>query len=240
MFQSSSLWPVAVILSIGMAVSGYFISQTLFNAKTAINTAEAKGLAERKVRADSASWDIGFEVTAKGHSELKVLYAKSERQQQKITQLLLDNGFGQDELEVGVLEYRLEEFRDNQQNLVDSRHVLTGSVRINTSKVARVASARSQVNQLIAQGISIQNRAPVYRFTGLNKIKLDMLREATKNARIAANEFASNAGAKVAGIRKARQGNFEIRDYAEDWGNTAKLDKNVRVVTTITFYLTQK
>lgn len=237
--SSSSLWPVALILSAGIAVSGYFVSQTLFNAKVAINTAEAKGLAERKVRADNASWNIGFEISGEGSADLKALYAESEGQQQTITQLLLDNGFEQGELEVGVLEHRLEEFRDAQQKLVDSRHVLTGSIRINTDKVEQVAKARSLVNQLIAEGIAIQNHAPVYRFTGLNEIKLDMLREATKNARIAASEFATNAGAKVGGIRQARQGNFEIRDYGEDWGNTAKLDKNVRVVTTITFYLTE-
>ena len=64
-----------------------------------------------------------------------------------------------------------------------------------------------------------------------------MLQEATKNARIAANEFASNAGVKVGGIREARQGGFIIRDIGEDYGDTKKIDKDVRVVTTITFYL---
>ncbi len=39
-----------------------------------------------------------------------------------------------------------------------------------------------------------QEQRPAYYFTRLNKIKPAMLREATKNARIAANEFAENAG----------------------------------------------
>ena len=66
-----------------------------------------------------------------------------------------------------------------------------------------------------------------------------MLREATKNARIAANEFAENAGVKVGGIRSARQGGFIIRDVGENYGDTKKIEKDVRVVTTITFYLTE-
>jgi hypothetical protein len=64
-----------------------------------------------------------------------------------------------------------------------------------------------------------------------------MLSEATKNARIAANEFAKNANVTVGKIRSARQGNFFVRDAGEQYGDTAKIEKDVRVVTTITFYL---
>ena len=66
-----------------------------------------------------------------------------------------------------------------------------------------------------------------------------MLKESTKNARLAANEFAANAGVQVGGIRSARQGSFIIRDVGENYGDTAKIDKDVRVVTNITFYLTK-
>ena len=65
-----------------------------------------------------------------------------------------------------------------------------------------------------------------------------MVAEATRNARTAADEFADNAGVDVGGIRDARQGNFVIRDVGSEYGNTATLEKDVRVVTTITFYLT--
>ena len=65
-----------------------------------------------------------------------------------------------------------------------------------------------------------------------------MLREATQNARIAATEFAENAGASVGRIRNARQGGFIVRDAGEEYGDTQKIDKDVRIVTTITFYLT--
>jgi hypothetical protein len=110
---------------------------------------------------------------------------------------------------------------------------------VETDKVARVGQVRAKLNRLIAQGIDIKNQAPTYRFTKINEIKPDMLREATKNARIAANEFAENAGVNVGGIRNARQGSFIIRDVGENYGDTVKIEKDVRVVTTITFYLTE-
>ena len=101
-----------------------------------------------------------------------------------------------------------------------------------------VSSARSKLNELIALGIDIRNNAPSYHFTSLNEIKPEMLKDATTNARIAANEFAANAGVKVGSIRTARQGGFIIRDIGESYADTTKIEKDVRVVTTITFYLT--
>ena len=140
---------------------------------------------------------------------------------------------------MGVLDYGYQEFRDENNKLVDQLHSLTGNITVETKKVDQVSKARANVSKLIAQGIDLENMAPVYSFTKLNEIKPDMLREATKNARIAANEFAENAGVRVGGIRSAFQGSFFIRDAGEEYGDTRKIDKDVRVVTTITFYLTE-
>jgi len=73
----------------------------------------------------------------------------------------------------------------------------------------------------------------------MNEIKPEMLKAATKNARIAANEFAENAGVKVGGIRSARQGSFVIRDVGQSYGETGKIEKDVRVVTSVTFFLVE-
>jgi len=58
-------------------------------------------------------------------------------------------------------------------------------------------------------------------------------------AGIAASELAENAGVEVGGIRSARQGEIIIRDVGENYGDTAKLEKDVRVVTAIASYLTR-
>ena len=234
----AGLFFLGIFLAAGVATGGYFIGQTMYNAKVALNTAEAKGLAERRVEADRANWQLIFKVEGNKREEIAALYKKAEQQQETIINLLKENGFDEDEIEIGVIDYNQQEFRDENQVLVDQKHQLIGSIGVETDKVRLVSKVRAGVNKLIAQGIDIQNQAPAYRFTKLNEIKPDMLREATKNARLAANEFAENAGVKVGGIRSARQGGFYIRDAGEEYGDTVKIEKDVRVVTTITFYLT--
>ncbi len=236
--NQSGLFFLGIFLACGIALGGYFISQTMYIAKVALNTAEAKGLAERRVEADRAHWKIIFRVAGKRREQIPEIYAKSEKDQQTIINLLKENGFDESEIKIGVLDYIYKEFRDENQLLVDQKHQLVGSIGVETEKVKLVSKVRANVNKLIAQGVDIENKAPAYRFTKLNEIKPDMLREATKNARIAANEFAENAGVRVGGIRSARQGGFFVRDAGEDYGDTKRIEKDVRVVTTITFYLT--
>ena len=108
-----------------------------------------------------------------------------------------------------------------------------------TPDVQAVYAASQKTGELIASGLLLTESQPRYLFTGLNAIKPDMLREAAQNARLAGDEFAKNAGVSVGSIRTAQQGGFEIRDAdAGEYGSDDRaIDKNVRVVTNVTFYL---
>ena len=228
----------ALLVAAGIAAAGWFVGRTLYNAQVAINVAEVKGLAERRVEADRAFWKIQYTVTGPDRESLPRLYEQSQGDQKKIVDLLLESGFVEAELSPGVIEFSTEEFRDDSQKLVDSKVQLTGSIDVETQKVRKVAEVRAKLNTLVAQGLAITNNAPAYHFTRLNDIKPEMVKEATTNARIAANEFAENAGVEVGGIKSAQQGGFLIRDVGEEYGDTRSIEKEVRVVTTITFYLT--
>ncbi|MDH5621059.1 MAG: SIMPL domain-containing protein [Gammaproteobacteria bacterium] len=234
----SASWISAAILSAGIASAGYFGGQTLYNAQVGINTADVKGLAERRVDSDRAYWRIQYTVSGEDKNAIPALYEKSKEDQSKIVAVLLDSGFDAEEISPGVVDYDRLEFRDDNQKLVDEKYFLTGSIEVETGKVRQVSAARAKLNELIALGIDIRNNAPSYYFTSLNDIKPEMLKEATTNARLAANEFAANAGVSVGGIRSAVQGGFIIRDVGDNYSDTQKIEKDVRVVTTITFYLT--
>jgi len=215
----------ALIIALGIAGAGYFIGQTLYNAKVAINVTTVKGLAERRVEADRVRWKIEYSVVGGDKAEIPALYDKSKSDQARIVDLLLANGFEEKDISPGIINYRQREYRGRNQELVEVKYSLVGSIEVATDKVALISKVRAKVNELIAHGLNVRNNAPAYYFTRLNEIKPAMLREATRNARIAANEFAENAGVKVGGIRDAHQGGFSIRDVGESHGDTAKIEK---------------
>ena len=66
-----------------------------------------------------------------------------------------------------------------------------------------------------------------------------MLKQATQNARQAADEFALNSQSKVGKIRSANQGVFSIlpREDIPEQTEREQINKKVRVVSTVEYYL---
>ncbi len=133
------------------------------------------------------------------------------------------------------------------------RFTVSQSVNVVTRDVDKLARAGQQTDKLVEQGIVIAGGSGIqYEFTGLNALKPDMITEATRNARVSADRFAADSGAKVGSIRSANQGTFSISapdsaaaalnpdtpDYAGQNTEAASIMKKVRVVATIDYYLT--
>ena len=110
-------------------------------------------------------------------------------------------------------------------------------ITVTSSQVVKLRRLISEQGWLLQQGIALTGgdyRYNVtYEYTDLNKIKPQMIEEATRNAREAAQKFATDSDSKLGKIKSARQGQFEITDRD---ANTPYI-KKVRVVTGLDYYL---
>ncbi len=109
-------------------------------------------------------------------------------------------------------------------------------VTVSSSQVDKVHELINRQGELMERGIAITNdySNPItYDYTELNSIKPEMIAEATKNAREAANKFAEDSDSKLGKIKTAYQGQFSI----EDRDQYTPYIKEVRVVTTLTYFL---
>ncbi len=109
-------------------------------------------------------------------------------------------------------------------------------VLVRSSKVAEVKKAQDDSLDLMSSRIAVSkdyNSKISFEFTKLNNIKPQMIAEATKNARTAAEQFAHDSGSKVGKIKTATQGFFSIENAAED----LQEKKTIRVVTTVEYLL---
>ena len=100
-----------------------------------------------------------------------------------------------------------------------------------------VRSIMAKQGELLKQGVAVldggyENRI-TYEYVGFKKMKPQMMQEAIKNAEATAQEFATNSNSKLNKITKADQGQFSIDDL--DSGKPYM--KNVRVVSTVVYYL---
>lgn len=227
---------LGALLATGLSVAGYFIGNTLYKAKTAENVATVKGLAERSVKSDLSIWTLSFSLTG---PNLDGVFNDAQRNREVIAAFLKEQGFKESEMRLEPLNSWRNEYRDNGK-LVDESFNVSSGVTVETDDIDRVSAAYAKAGELIGRGVVLSSSAPRYLYTKLNAIKPELLGEATRNARVAAEQFAGDAGGNVGGIKNAAQGSFSIlaRNSTESYGeDESSIEKTVRVVTTITFYM---
>lgn len=222
----------SVILAIGIMVGGFALGDGLKRAQRADRSVMVRGLAERDVTADLATWTISYSATA---GDLQVAQSDVDRDTARIGAFFRELGFPADALRpTGV---NVAQYKDNGVPGFTVRQRMT----LRTNDIKRAQDAVQRQFELVRRGVILEEGSGMaYTFTRLNDIKPEMVARATQDARAAAEQFAKDSGAEVGTIKNATQGYFSIeaRDGdAGDWGVSDTPFKKVRVVTTVNFYL---
>ena len=226
----------ALILAIGIIAGGYLLGDGLRRARMADRAVTVRGLAERDVTADLATWTINL--SAQGN-ELGAVQSEIDRDTRTVARFLRDAGFPEDS--VTDAGGGVSQFYDSDRG--ENRVTINRRIQLRTTDVPRARQTYARQFDLIRQGVAVQEGSGIqYVFTRLNTIKPQMIAQATQDARRGAERFASDSGTGVGGIRSATQGYFSIgpRDGAsteEGYGAGDSPFQKVRVVTTIEFYL---
>ncbi len=227
----------ALLLGGGAAAGGYLLGEGIVTARISDRSVVVKGLAEKDVRADLATWSIRF--TATGDA-LESVQARVEGDGAAVRDFLVAAGFRPDEIASARLEVTdllAQTYR--QKNLEKARYIVARTMRVRSLNVGLVNIASGQIGELVKRGIVVSDYGgPSYFFTGLNRVKPDMIAEATRNARLAAARFAADSESRVGGIRYASQGTFEILPRDRGTGSErGTIEKTIRVVTTVNYAL---
>lgn len=230
--RSATLMVTAGILSLGMVAGGYLMGDGLLRAKMADRYVTVRGLAERDVMADLATWTIAYSATATNMAEAQ---ASVDRDTAALTAWFAELGFPAEALEpvaVNVSSYTQDGV---PQFTVRQR------MSLRSNDIERAQDAVRRQFELVRRGVLLEEGSGMtFTFTDLNSIKPEMVAEATRDARASAEQFAEDSGAEVGSIRQATQGYFSIESRDGDGGGWGVADtpfKKVRVVTTVEFML---
>jgi len=222
----------AGLLTVGLIIGGYLLGDGLLRAKMADRSVTVRGLAEREVTADLATWTIAYSAQS---TDLQSAQIDIDRDTDAITAFFKELGFKADALKpTGA---NVNQYNSNGTPQYTIRQRL--SLRTNDIEKAQAAVARQF--DLVRRGVVLEDGSGMsYTFTKLDEIKPEMVAEATKDARQSAEQFADDSGTDVGGIKSATQGYFSINSRDGDAGGYGVTDtpyKKVRVVTTVDFYL---
>ncbi|BEG98053.1 SIMPL domain-containing protein [Bacteroides sedimenti] len=225
----------AVLIALGLFLLGICIKKGINDFKDKDRVVSVKGLAEIEVPANKVTWPLMFKDLG---DDLPSLYTNINAKNNAIVNFLKSKGISEKEITIAapeIIDMEAERYASNPRP--PFRYNVTSVITVTSDKVDKIRGMMREQSELLKQGIALTGgdyRYNVtYDFTKLNDVKPQMIENATKNARLAAEKFAKDSDSKLGKIKRANQGQFSIDNRD---ANTPYI-KSIRVVTTVDYYL---
>lgn len=207
------------------------------------NVVNVTGSARKNVRSDLVIWRTSFSIDG---ATLPDAQRSLQAALARVTSHLAWNGLNDLSLApVDVQELTVRE-KNNHGETVSVRRVgyrLTQGLEIRSGDVERVPRLAADTSSLIEQGIVLAGHEFRFIYTKAGEAKVEMMAEATKDARARAEQIAQQGGSQIAALRTARMGVVQINPLhssATSWeGNNDQtaLDKTITATVTAVFAL---
>jgi len=244
--MSEKNWPVfwgMLALAVALVVAGAFVSKSVRDIRRAGDTITVTGSAKRAIRSDLIIWSCNVS----GRSEtMQGAYQEVKRHTTRVLAYLRDQKVPDREITLASIETRplYQTERVGESNEVNRRLVgyeLVQSISIQSTNVDGITALSRKITDLIQEGVPLESAAPQYIFTKLSEMRVQMLGEATKDAKQRARTMVEAVGGRVGALRLIRSGVFQITPlYSNDvsdsgMNDTTALHKEITAVVTATF-----
>lgn len=242
--RSALLW-LSLPLAVAIIVSTAILARSLETIKGPKKSIEIKGFAEKKIHSDMAVWHCDFSATA---MTLPLAYEKIQKDAAQVIKYLLDNGIKKEEIFplplATMIIYKKNE-KGNDTTSIE-KYTLRLSYKIVSKDVRLVEKLSFSISELIKYDIEIGADSPAYYYTKMDSIKIEILGEATKNARQRAERIAENCNCSIGNLIWAKQGVLQITppfsNEVSDGGqnDSSSIEKSVKSVVTAEFFVNDK
>jgi uncharacterized protein len=245
--QSHLFWGLAAI-AIALVVCSLIAAKAALDVKRSADTISVTGSARKAITSDLVVWT--GTLTSRG-SNLQDAYATMQKYSKRVRAYLKEQKIPDDVVTFSAIstqeikESRKAADSENTGETVTHFRIigyeLTQSFEIRTSQVAEITELPRKATDLIQEDIPLTSDPPQYLTTKLADLRVEMLEEATKDAKLRAEKIAKSAGSGIGSIRGARQGVFQITPRfsteVSDYGvnDTTSLEKDITAVVSITF-----
>lgn len=213
-------------------------------------TIDVRGSAKRRITSDLAEWSASVSVTRKDRIEA---YTALKKDVESVSAFLETAGFPRDQVRISAANVDQLSHEDviEENNRVTRRTVFDGwratqTVNVTSKDVPRVERVSREATQLLEKGVDLSSQSPSYLFTGVGPLKIEMLAEASRDARQRAERMieAAGGGAKVGQVvgvdtgvininaanstETSWEGNFDTSSYEKDILTTVRVRFEVK------------
>jgi len=231
----------AAIVSLGLVGSAGIVAHSIGQLRQADQTIQVTGSARKSIRADLGMWRGSISLKAASQTEAyqqlqtqKAAVLKFLTEEQKVPAAAITEG----NLSTGT---QMELLPNGQETGNIKAHIMTWTFEVRLKDVDAITRLAQSSGELIARNLAFSASPPEYLYTKLNELRIEMLAEATQDARTRAESITRSAGSKLGPVRSVRTGVFQITrpesTEVSDYGmyDTSSIEKDITAVLSLTF-----
>lgn len=230
----------AVVVAIALVVSTLIGGWFFVKGKRGDQTITVTGSARKRITSDLVVWKSAVSYQA---SVLSDAYRSLSDAVPKVKAYLVSKGIPENQITVSAISSQT--LHGKNSDGVETSEITGYSLRqelsVRSTEVQKIAQIAREATELINQGILIESMAPEYLYTKLGDLKIEMLSEAAKDAKVRAEQIAQSTGSSIGSVRTARMGVLQITaadsNEVSDYGmnDTTSLEKDITAVVNIGF-----
>ena len=229
-----------VALAIGLILSSLIFGWFYSTSKRGDESITVTGSAKRRISSDLVVWSAGISAEA---PQLSDAYRTLSANVPKLKQYLIGKGIPEEQLTVSSITTTAVKRQD--ANGAETQEIigyqLTQQIEVRSVDVQKIAQISREATELIDQGILVESKSPQYYYTKIGDLKIEMLGEASKDAKERAERIASSTGNSIGSVKSAKMGVLQITAAdstdVSDYGtyDTSTIEKDMTAVVNVSF-----
>lgn len=237
--QFPQLFSGMLALSIALVGSAYIAGNAL-KALRSNDVLTVIGSSTRPIRADYVIWRSSV---ASQQTTLPQAYQELKRHNERVSAYLKSKNIPADAIALSAIDTQPipETNANGYQTGRNLAYRLTQRFEVRSKDVDGISAIAQSSTDLINEGIPFTSEPPEYLYTQLSQLRVEMISEATKDAKARGEAIVNVSGSRLGTIRKAETDVFQITArYSTEVSNsgsynTTSIDKDIRAVVAITF-----
>ena len=202
------------------------------------------GSAKKRIKSDLVIWKASVNYQA---TQLSDAYKSLSENVPRVKQYLISKGIPENQITISSITSKTIQGKTRNENGEEedsgkiTGYSLSQELEVRSNDVDKIAQVAREATELINQGILLESSSPEFHYTKIGDLKIEMLAEAAKDAKVRAEKIAQATGSSIGNVRSAKMGVMQITpadsNEVSDYGmnDTTSLEKDVTGVVNVSF-----
>ncbi|EFZ37723.1 hypothetical protein HMPREF0663_10092 [Hoylesella oralis ATCC 33269] len=218
-------------------ISAWLLAKGVTNFREEKAKIYVTGLAEKQITSDLIVWDISISANGKDRNTAFNEYKRVAKIMRKFltSSGIADTCISTNSVDLTELTKEIYDAKTKHYITVSDGYSASQTFTVSSKDIDTVEKVYQNISELYNQGISFSSSSPLYYYTKLNELKMEMLEKASANAYERAQIIAKGSDASVGKLISSSMGVFQIvglnSDEEYSWGGTFNTSSKEKVAS---------